>query len=231
MAVEAAAPGLSGPGGCALVDLDEVSVSFEGARAHRIVAWAVEQFGDDLVLASSFQDAVLIDIAMSVDPTIAVVFIDTGYHFKETLDYMAALRRRYDLDLSVVEPTIGPEEWRCGSARCCEMRKVAPLAKALEGRRAWLSGLRRSETVQRADAPIVSVDPRFGLVKINPIATWDDAAVARYVAERDLPVHPLVKEGYLSIGCAPTTVPVGDGDDPRAGRWPGEDKTECGLHF
>jgi phosphoadenosine phosphosulfate reductase len=215
----------------AMLDLDEVSASLETASAHEIVAWAVDQFGDDLVLASSFQNAVLIDVAVSVDPSVSVVFIDTGYHFEETLEYVATLRRRYDLDLSVVEPEVGPEVWRCGAPRCCEVRKVAPLARALEGRKAWLSGLRRTETMQRAEAAIVSVDSRFGLVKINPLATWDDAAVARYAAERDLPVHPLAAKGYLSIGCAPTTAPVEGSGDHRSGRWPGEDKTECGLHF
>ena len=118
----------------------------------------------------------------------------------------------------------------CGSEQCCQFRKVEPLRQALAGKRAWLTSLKRSDGPTRADAPIVSWDASFGLVKVNPLATWTDRDIASYLADHDLPVHPLVPRGYLSIGCAPTTRPVAEGEDPRAGRWSGLDKSECGLH-
>ena len=126
----------------------------------------------------------------------------------------------------------GPEAaaYPCGSRQCCQFRKVEPLRRALAGKRAWLTSLKRSDGPTRADAPIVSWDAAFGLVKVNPLATWTDDDIASYLADHDLPVHPLVPRGYLSIGCAPTTRPVADGEDARAGRWAGLDKSECGLH-
>jgi phosphoadenosine phosphosulfate reductase len=185
------------------------------------------------VLAASFQDCVLIDIAVQAAPEIEVVFLDTGYHFAETLWYVDQVRRRYDLNLNVVTPA--PEitlddRWQHDPDGCCAARKVEPLQRALDGKSAWLSGLRRTETAARANAPIVSYDVGRGLVKVNPLATWSDLDVKGYARDRDLPVHPLTDRGYVSIGCWPCTAPVQDGDDPREGRWAGSDKTECGLH-
>jgi phosphoadenosine phosphosulfate reductase len=159
-----------------------------------------------------------------------VLFLDTGFHFPETLDYVERVRRHYDLNLRVLTPGPEAEAWPCGSERCCELRKVAPLDAALQGRQAWMTGLKRADSLTRAAAPIVAWDEARRLVKVNPIATWTEDDVNNYQADHRLPIHPLVPRGYLSIGCAPTTRPVAPGEDPRAGRWAGSTKTECGLH-
>ncbi len=211
-------------------EVDGQSAAFESAPAGLIVAWAVERFGSKLAMAASFQDAVLIDIAVKVDPTIEVVFLDTGSHFPETLDYVERIRSLYDLDLTVTQPAAGAEQWPCGSAQCCEFRKVRPLKLALEGKEAWITGLKRIDAPTRRDAPVVSYDESWGMVKINPLATWTEADVAGYGADHGIPEHPLLSQGYLSIGCAPTTRPVQIGEDPRSGRWSDSDKVECGLH-
>jgi phosphoadenosine phosphosulfate reductase len=212
-------------------ELAEQSQAFETAPAGLIVAWAVERFGSDLALASSFQDGVLIDIAVQVDPDIEVVFLDTGSHFPETLAYVETMRRRYDLNLTVTKPVAGADQWPCGSAQCCEYRKVRPLKQALAGKSGWVTGLKRVDAPTRRDAPIVSYDDSWELVKLNPLATWTDQDVAGYADDHGLPEHPLQSEGYLSIGCAPTTRPVVIGENPRAGRWSDSDKVECGLHL
>ena len=211
-------------------EVDGQSAAFESAPAGLVVAWAVERFGSKLAMAASFQDAVLIDIAVKVDPTIEVVFLDTGSHFPETLDYVERIRSRYDLNLTVTGPAAGAEQWPCGSAQCCEFRKVRPLKLALEGKEAWITGLKRVDAPTRRHAPVVSYDEGWSMVKINPLATWTEADVAGYGADHGIPEHPLVSEGYLSIGCAPTTRPVQIGEDPRSGRWSDSDKVECGLH-
>ena len=210
--------------------IEEAAARLETAPAGQAVAWALEQFGRDLVLAASFQDVALIDLATELDPGIEVVFLDTGAHFDETLGFVEEIRRRYDLNLTVTRPGPEADDWPCGSARCCELRKVAPLRGALAGRRAWITALKRVDAPTRAATPVVQWDDAFGLVKVNPMATWTDDDVDAYVADHHLPVHPLVPRGYLSIGCAPTTRPVLEGEDPRSGRWSGTTKTECGLH-
>jgi phosphoadenosine phosphosulfate reductase len=211
-------------------ELESVSADLERRPASAAVAWAMERFGPQgVVVASSFQDCVLIDVVVGVAPDIAVVFIDTGFHFPETLEYVETVRRRYDLNLMVVRPEVDDSTWPCGTERCCEVRKVGPLARVLEGRSAWISGLRRAEAPTRADAPVVGIER--GAVKVNPLALWSDIDVSGYGADRGLPRHPLSERGYLSIGCAPTTSPVAPGEDPRSGRWVGTDKTECGLHL
>jgi phosphoadenosine phosphosulfate reductase len=203
----------------------------ETASAGAVLRWALARFGrTNVVVASSFQDAVLVDVAVSVDPAVRVVFLDTGYHFAETLAYVETLRARYDLDLQVVRPGLEAAGVPCGAEGCCQVRKVAPLARALAGRRAWVSGVRRADAATRRSAAAVEWDATRGLVKVNPLVTWTDDDVLHYQRDHDLPVHPLVPRGYLSIGCAPTTVPVAPGADPRSGRWAGSDRTECGLH-
>jgi len=203
---------------------------FETAPAQKVIAWASERFGSRVSLACSFQDSVIIDLVVSVDPGMEVIFLDTGFHFPETLEFVETVRARYDLNLKVVYPDAEASAWPCGTERCCELRKVAPLERAMSGKEAWMTGLKRCDSPTRAHTPIVSLDRARGLVKVNPIATWTDADVDNYIVDHSLPVHPLVSRGYLSIGCAPTTRPVAPGEDPRAGRWSGSDKTECGLH-
>ncbi len=211
-------------------DLAVISDGFESAPASAAIRWAVDTFGESLVLAASFEDIVLIDLVSKIAPSIEVVFLDTEAHFPETLRFVEDIRVLYELNLTVTKP--GPEAAAhpCGSEQCCQFRKVEPLRRALEGKRAWLTSLKRSDGPTRADTPVVSWDSSFGLVKVNPLATWTDLDIASYLADHGLPLHPLVPRGYRSIGCAPTTRPVAEGEDPRAGRWSGLDKSECGLH-
>jgi len=211
--------------------LAALSARFESSPATEIVRWAVDRYGEDLLVATSFQDCVLIDVVTSVAPDAEFAFIDTGFHFPETLDYVETVRARYDLRLRAISAGLSPEESPCGSTSCCQRRKVEPLIEVLADRSAWMSGLRRAEAPTRAEAPIVAWDPEKGAVKFNPLANWSDHDVARYASVHGLPEHPLRRAGYLSIGCAPTTVPVRLGEDPRSGRWAGTDKTECGLHI
>ena len=211
-------------------DLLAASASLEGATASEIVRWAVDQFGDGLCLTSSMSEAVLIDVALKVEPSIEVIFLDTQYHFPETLETLVAVREKYQANLKVMRPDFPLDDlWALDTDTCCERRKVRQLDAALVGKTAWLSGLRRADNAGRADAPIVSRDRR-GLVKVNAIANWSDADVDAYIALHDVPVNPLLSQGYLSIGCWPCTSKVGDGDDARSGRWVGTNKTECGLH-
>lgn len=216
---------------CGELDVESLNAHFEHEPAEAIVAWAVDTFGDRLAVASSFEDAVLVDLAVKAAPGIEVLFVDTGEHFPETLATVDEARRRYGLNLKVARverppcpfPVLDP-------VNCCSAAKVAALDAALDGKGAWMSGLRRSDAPSRADAPIVGLDRRR-LVKINPLANWSDDDVDRYVEDNDVLYNPLLDRGYLSIGCAPCTRPVAPGEHPRAGRWAGTDKTECGLHL
>jgi len=212
-------------------ELASIGEALETAPASTVIRWAVDTFGDALVMASSFEDLVLIDLVTKIEPAVEVVFLDTEAHFPETLEFVESARLRYELNLTVTKPGPDAAAHPCGSDQCCQFRKVEPLQRALVGKRAWLTGLKRSDGPTRAEAPVVSWDARFGLVKVNPIATWTDSDVTSYLADHGLPVHPLVPRGYLSIGCAPTTRPVAEGEDVRAGRWAGLDKSECGLHI
>jgi len=212
-------------------ELAELNEQFETAPASDIIRWAVETFHPHLALTASMTDAVLIDLAVKVEPSIEVVFIDTGYHFPETLDTVELVRRKYGLNLRMMTvPHHDEELWKVDPENCCSAIKVGQLDRALMGKEAWMSGLRRAESPSRADSSILSLDLR-GLVKINPIATWTDLDVQGYIADHDVPVNPLVHQGYPSIGCQPCTHPVAPGEDPRSGRWAGQDKTECGLHL
>jgi phosphoadenosine phosphosulfate reductase len=211
-------------------ELAALNQEFERQPASKIIRWAVEEFAPHLSLSASMTDAVLIDLAVKVDPAIEVVFIDTGYHFPETLATVEEVRRHYGLNMRIM--TVARQEealWQADPENCCSAVKVGQLDRALAGKRAWMSGLRRSEAASRDAAPIVVRDLR-GLVKVNPIATWTDDDVAGYIADNDVPVNPLTKRGYPSIGCMPCTTPVRSGEDLRSGRWRGQDKTECGLH-
>lgn len=212
-------------------ELAELNRDFERQPASKIIQWAVDAFGPHLSLAASMADALVIDIATKVDPAIEVVFIDTGYHFPETLETVETIRRRYGLNLRIM--TVAPHDeelWIADPENCCSAVKVGQLDRALNGKAAWMSGLRRDEASSRASAPIVGRDVR-GLIKVNPIATWTQADCDAYLADHDIPYNPLLDQGYGSIGCWPCTKPVADGEDPRSGRWAGRDKTECGLHL
>ena len=211
-----------------LADLDR---EFEDLPASKIIQWAVDAFAPHLCLTASMTDAVLIDVASRVAPGIEVIFLDTQYHFQETLATAERIRDRYPIRLRVVWPEVRPDDlWRTDPDACCQARKVLPMQRALQGRTAWLSGVRRADAPLRQQMPVVQRDRR-GLVKVNPLIGWSDDDVAGYIAEHDVPVNPLVEQGYASIGCWPCTRPVRDDEDARAGRWEGSSKTECGLHL
>jgi len=212
-------------------ELAELNDRFERLPASKIIQWGVDNFGHHLAMSASMTDAVLIDLATRVDPAIEVVFIDTGYHFPETLATVEQVRRHYGLNLRMMTVARQEEDlWQADPENCCSAVKVGQLDRALAGKDAWMSGLRRNEAAGRESAPIISRDLR-GLVKLNPIATWTDGDVADYIARHDIIVNPLTAQGYPSIGCMPCTTPVAPGEDPRAGRWRATDKTECGLHM
>ncbi|HSP03684.1 MAG TPA: phosphoadenylyl-sulfate reductase [Acidimicrobiales bacterium] len=211
-------------------ELVEVNAELEHAPASKVIAWAAEAFGPHLCLTASMNDAVLIDLAVKVDPAIEVVFIDTGYHFPETLATVEAVRRRYGLNMKIMTAPENTELlWKTDPDNCCSALKVQQLDRALAGKAAWMSGIRRAEADTRATAHVVGRDLR-GLVKVNPIAQWTDADVQAYIEAHDVPVNPLLAQGYGSIGCMPCTEKVAAGEDARAGRWRGKSKTECGLH-
>ena len=211
-------------------ELAELNREFERMPASKIIQWAVDSFAPHLALSASMNDAVLIDLATKVHPGIEVVFIDTGYHFPETLETVETVRRRYGLNLRMMTvPHFADELWKVDPENCCSAVKVGQLDRALEGKAAWMSGLRREEAATRGQAPIVARDLR-GLVKVNPIATWSSLDVEGYIADHDVIVNPLRLQGYLSIGCQPCTQLPTDPNDPRSGRWAGRDKTECGIH-
>ncbi len=220
------------------------AAELDGADAVELLRWTDENFGPaasgaGYVVASNMQDAVLVDLATKVRPGVDILFLDTGYHFVETLGTRDAVEAVYDVNIVNVTPeksvaeqdeALGKDLFARAPNECCRMRKVEPLGKALRGYAAWVTGIRRVEAPTRANAPLVSWDKAFGLVKVNPLATWTDEDMQNYVEANGILVNPLVYEGYPSIGCAPCTARPAEGADPRSGRWQGLTKTECGLH-
>ncbi|WP_062380706.1 phosphoadenylyl-sulfate reductase [Demequina pelophila] len=217
----------------------EVDARLTSASAEHIADWAVATFGSRLAVAGSMQDTVLPHLLGTRLPGVDVLFLDTGYHFPETLATRDEAARAFEITVVNVTPTTTVAEQDAALGRdlfardpglCCRLRKMEPLARALSGYDAWITGARRVDAATRSELPVVSWDERHGLVKINPLALWDDAAVESYQERHGLPRNPLVAQGYPSIGCAPCTRAVAPGEDPRAGRWSGQDKTECGIH-
>ena len=215
------------------------AAELDGATANDLLRWTDENFGGNYIVASNMQDAVLVDLAAKVRPGVDVLFLDTGYHFVETIGTRDAVEAVYDINVVNVTPEnsvakqdelFGKDLFAREASECCRMRKVEPLSKALRGYSAWVTGIRRVEAPTRANAPLISWDKAFGLVKINPIAAWSDEDMQNYIDANDVLVNPLVFEGYPSIGCAPCTAKPAEGADPRSGRWAGQAKTECGLH-
>jgi len=196
--------------------------------------WAAEQFGvDGLVVTASFEDAVLVHVAATAVPGVQIVLLDTQYLFAETKWLVDELTKTLDINLEVIHPLphIQPDNlWQTDVEGCCAVRKVEPLNRALEGRKAWITGVRRVDGPTRADAPVASFDIGRNIVKVNPLVAYTDDDMALYAQLHDLPANPLVERGYPSIGCWPCTRPVAQGEDKRAGRWSGHAKTECGLH-
>jgi phosphoadenosine phosphosulfate reductase len=209
------------------------------ATAQQVLTWAAETFGHRMIVASNMQDAVLVELAATAQPGIDVLFLDTGYHFAETIGTRDAVETVYDVRIvnATPEHTVAEQDQLLGKDlfarepnRCCALRKVAPLQNTLAGYDAWVTGVRRVEAPTRAGTPLVTYDEKFGLVKINPIAAWSDEEMDTYIAEHGILVNPLVAEGYPSIGCLPCTAKPAPGADKRSGRWAGTGKIECGLH-
>lgn len=195
--------------------------------------WAHEMHGDGLCITSSFGDPILAHLANLSIPGVEVTLLDTGYLFAETEWYAADLARRFRINLRVVRAPADatPDLWQTDTDACCGQRKVATLEWALGGRSAWVTGVRRSDSLSRSGTSPVADDPQRGVVKVNPLATWRDDDVERYRRVFGLPEHPLADRGYPSIGCWPCTRPANDPTDPRSGRWAHSEKTECGLHL
>lgn len=221
------------------VEIAAAAERFAGVeQTTELLQWLIATFGDRWLLASSWQHAVIVDQLSKLMDRVPVVELDTELLFAETYETRDRILERYTLDVismrasrSVAEQAValGPNLWERDPDRCCHERKVIPLRQVLEGRDAWLTGMRRSQSSTRRDVQVVERDRSNGVVKVNPLAWWSDADIAAYVAIHEVPTNPLLTSGFPSIGCFPCTQPV-TGDDSRGGRWAGTAKTECGLH-
>ncbi len=220
---------------------EEAGERFVDATAEEVLAWAGETFGDKLAVACSMAaDTVLSHLASQVLPGVDVLFLETGYHFPETHATRDALQQKLPITLIEVTPkqTVAEQDAEHGEklhdrdpALCCQLRKVEPLNATLAGYQAWVTGVRREDNALRANARLVEWDATHHMVKLNPIAAWTFDEVIAYAEENLVPINPLLADGYPSIGCAPCTRRVAPGEDPRAGRWAGLAKTECGIHL
>jgi phosphoadenosine phosphosulfate reductase len=218
---------------------DEANEKLADASAREILAWARATFGDELVVTASMADGVLPYLASEAAPGVDVVFLDTGYHFVETIGTRDAVGATLEINLINITPeqtvaeqdaTHGKDLYKTDPDKCCALRKVAPLNEALSGYTAWVTGVRREESPTRANTQVVEYDARRNMVKLNPIAPWTQDDLDGYIADNGVLVNPLQYDGYPSIGCEPCTKRVAPGEDPRSGRWAGRAKTECGLH-
>ena len=213
-----------------LKELDAADTRFAHASPNEVLSWTFERFGNDVAFACSFEDVALLHMIHEIAPGTEVVFLDTRGHFPETTAFVDRLERDWHLNVTRTTPGVEADAWPCGTERCCELRKVAPLSRAVAGKGAWITSVKRSDAASRGTMRIVHFDEKFGLVKVNPLATWSDDDVAYYLGSHELPEHPLWSQGYASIGCAPVTIKPVVAGDRRSGRWAGADKEECGLH-
>lgn len=220
--------------------IEEKAIELETATPQEIIAWAVETF-PNITFACSFgaEDVVLVDMLQRISPSSDIFYLDTDYHFKETYETRDVIEGKYNLEFVRVSPLITPEEqaaqhgeelWKSDPNACCNIRKVEPLTRILSQYEAWITGIRRDQAPTRANSKKIEYDNKFGLVKFNPIADWTTEDVWNYIREHNVTYNPLHDRNYPSIGCEQCTRPVMPGEDPRAGRWSGNDKTECGLH-
>lgn len=218
----------------------EKAEAFEDATPETVIRWAVDAF-PNITFACSFgaEDVVLVDMLQKISPRTDIFYLDTDFHFQETYDTRDRIAEKYGLDFVQVKPLLTPEEqavqhggelWKKDPNACCNIRKVEPLTRILGKYEAWITGIRRDQAPTRANAKKVEYDTKFGLVKFNPIAAWTSDDVWAYIREHDLIYNPLHDRHFPSIGCEYCTRPVMPGEDPRAGRWAGSEKTECGLH-
>ncbi|HYG80115.1 MAG TPA: phosphoadenylyl-sulfate reductase [Pyrinomonadaceae bacterium] len=222
-------------------ELRALSEEFEHAPPEAVLRWAVEVFGPDVALATGFgaEGCVLVAMLSQISSGARVFYLDTDLLFPETYALRDRLEARYGvrferratrLSLGAQAEEHGERLWERRPDLCCRLRKIEPLREMLRGLRAWITAIRRDQSPARATAGVVERDAKFGLIKINPLAGWSSRDVWNYIARYDVPYNPLHDHGYPSIGCAPCTTPVRIGEDPRAGRWRGKQKTECGLH-
>ena len=222
-------------------DAAALADEFEGRPAEDLLIWAAERFPGRIVLTCSWQrqSSVLVHMLAELGLDIRIVELDTGLLFPETYATRDRLVARYGIEVERITPRRsveeqardeGPELWRSDPDRCCALRKVEPFSRALSGMEAWITGIRRQQSVSRADAKKIEWDAGRGMAKIQPLVDWSDEDVQGYLYARDIPYNRLHDEGYPSIGCTPCTRAVRPGEDPRAGRWAGQEKNECGLH-
>ncbi|MFH8489556.1 phosphoadenylyl-sulfate reductase [Streptomyces longisporoflavus] len=218
---------------------EQAGRDLEDASALDILRWAVDTFGERFCVTSSMEDAVVAHLASRVRPGVDVVFLDTGYHFPETIGTRDAVAAVMDVNVITLTPkqTVAEQDAEFGAKLhdrdpdlCCAMRKVKPLEEGLTSYAAWATGLRRDESPTRADTPVVGWDEKRKKVKVSPIARWTQDDVDAYVDEHGVLTNPLLMDGYGSVGCAPCTRRLLEGEDARAGRWSGNAKTECGIH-
>jgi phosphoadenosine phosphosulfate reductase len=227
-----------------IADLKAWGASFETKQPQEVVADAIERYREKIVLACSFgaEDVVLVDMVHRVDPSLPLFYLDTEFLFPETYATRDRVIERYSLkpaQVIQVKSLLTPQKqaedygdalWTREPDRCCQLRKVEPLTRILQGYEAWITGIRRDQAPSRANAGLIEWDEKFKLVKVNPLARWTWADVWTYVQVYEVPYNPLHDQNYPSIGCTHCTAPVAPGDDPRAGRWKNFAKTECGLH-
>ena len=218
---------------------EQAGRDLEGASALEILGWADEQFGSGWAVASSMADTVVPSLAAKVRPGVDVLFLDTGYHFAETIGTRDAVAATLPVNVRTLtakqtvaqqDASFGPRLYERNPDQCCALRKVMPLRAALKDYVAWASGLRRDEAATRRNVKVVEWDDQRSMVKLNPIAAWTQDDVDRYIAENGVLMNPLLSDGYGSIGCWPCTRRLKPGEDARAGRWSGTNKVECGLH-
>jgi phosphoadenosine phosphosulfate reductase len=218
---------------------DEANARLADADAADVVAWAYEFFGANVVVASSMADTHLVHLAQSFAPGIDVLFLDTGYHFAETIGTRDAVAQAYAVSLFSVSPrqSVSEQDAQYGARlyerspdQCCALRKVEPLERGLAPYAAWINGMRREESPTRADIPVVDYDAKRNMVKISPLAAWTQDQLEAYIEQNNVLINPLLLDGYTSVGCEPCTRRPLPGEDSRAGRWAGSAKTECGLH-
>jgi phosphoadenosine phosphosulfate reductase len=212
---------------------------FADASADKVLAWVATEFGYRTAVACSMADAVLPHVVQKHLPWVDTLFLETGYHFAETIGTRDAVESTMQLTIVDVLPqrTVAEQDAEFGKdlfsrdpALCCQMRKVEPLTEVLGDYEVWITGVRREDSWLRAGTPVVEWDEKNQMVKVNPLAAWTFDELLGYAAEHDVIINPLLNDGYPSIGCAPCTKKVAPGADPRSGRWAGLDKTECGLH-
>ena len=218
---------------------ERAGTELEGKTPVEILTWAFDTFGDSVAIASSMADSLVIHVASKIRDDVPVVFLDTGFHFPETIGTRDAVAQTYPIKLLSITPvqTVPEQEAEFGKDLylrdpdlCCAMRKVEPLNRGLAPYTAWVSGIRRDETANRKSIGVVEWDAKRAKVKVNPFAAWTQDEVDEYMALNGVLINPLASEGYASIGCTTCTAKTADGADTRAGRWAGSSKTECGLH-